>query len=88
MRTRKKFRENFSPVLLAETPFRCFITDVAKVKARKVASYNGRKPDLRAEAVVIRDLVDSVIKEGKAKAFLIDHGFATKGGRLAKRYGG
>ncbi len=54
----------------------------------KAPTKNARNSGLKAETEKIRALAKRLIQEGKAKAFLIEHGFATKGGRLTKRYGG
>jgi hypothetical protein len=68
---------------LANRIFRCFSIPVAgSTRKRQQVS------DFRAEAKRIRLLVDRLIDEGKTKAFLVEHGFATTSGKLAKRYGG
>jgi hypothetical protein len=35
-----------------------------------------------------RDFADKLIREGKAKEFLVEHGFVKQTGGLTKRYGG
>ncbi len=37
---------------------------------------------------MIRDFADKLIKDGKAKEFLVEHGFVKPNGGLTKRYGG
>jgi hypothetical protein len=36
----------------------------------------------------MREHTAKLIKNGEARQFLIKHGFATKSGKLTKRYGG
>ncbi len=62
---------------------RCFVFPVPKTK-----STNQRSEDRKQEARMIRDFADKLIREGKAKDFLVEHGFHTPGGKLTKRYGG
>lgn len=54
----------------------------------KEKSRNPRNEDRKAEIRIIRDFADKLIREGKAKDFLVEHGFHTPGGKLTKRYGG
>jgi len=61
----------------------CFDTDVAKEK-----SNNSRSDDRKAEARKITAFVGRLIQEGKAKEFLVEHGFVKQTGGLTKRYGG
>ena len=61
----------------------CFAPPVPKAKSK-----NPRSDDRKAEIRIIRDLADKLIREGKAKEFLVEHGFHTAGGKLTKRYGG
>lgn len=61
----------------------CFADAVPKEK-----SSNPRNDDRKAEIRIIRDFADKLIREGKAKEFLVQHGFHTPGGKLTKRYGG
>ena len=42
----------------------------------------------REETRMIRDFVGTLVKDGKAKEFLVEHGFVKKSGGLTKRYGG
>ncbi|MCH7224540.1 hypothetical protein [Haloferula sp. A504] len=44
--------------------------------------------DRKAEAEAIRLFAARLIEEGKAREFLVEHGFLTPTGRLPKRYGG
>lgn len=61
----------------------CFAKAVPKVK-----SNNLRNVDRKAEIQIIRDFADRLIREGKAKEFLVQHGFVKQSGGLTKRYGG
>jgi hypothetical protein len=54
----------------------------------KTKSTNQRSEDRKQEARMIRDFADKLIREGKAKDFLVEHGFHTPSGKLTKRYGG
>ncbi len=49
---------------------------------------NPRTEDRKAELRIIRDFADKLIREGKAKEFLVEHGFVKQNGGLTKRYGG
>ncbi len=49
---------------------------------------NPRSEERKAELRIIREFADKLIREGKAKEFLVEHGFHTPGGKLTKRYGG
>jgi hypothetical protein len=49
---------------------------------------NPRNEERKAELRIIREFADKLIREGKAKDFLVEHGFHTRGGKLTKRYGG
>lgn len=46
------------------------------------------KIDFAKEAKLMREHTAKLIKNGEARQFLIKHGFATKSGKLTKRYGG
>lgn len=61
----------------------CFAPSVSKEKPK-----NPRNDDRKAEARKINEFVGRLIEEGKAKEFLVEHGFVTPAGRLTKRYGG
>lgn len=61
----------------------CSFSVMAKLKR----SYT-RNEERKAEIRIIRDFVDKLISEGKAKAFLVEHGFVKQTGGLTKRYGG
>lgn len=61
----------------------CFALPVSKEK-----SNNPRNDDRKAEIRIIHDFVDKLIREGKAKEFLVEHGFVKQTGGLTKRYGG
>jgi hypothetical protein len=54
----------------------------------KEKSNNPRNDDRKAELRIIRDFADTLIREGKAKEFLVEHGFVKQTGGLTKRYGG
>lgn len=54
----------------------------------KQASSQTDKPDFAKEAKLMREYAAKLIKKGEARQFLIKHGFATKEGKLTKRYGG
>lgn len=44
-----------------------------------------------ATTIVAKDIstkVNKLVSEGKAKSFLVEHGFVTPTGKLPKRYGG
>jgi hypothetical protein len=47
-----------------------------------------QKPDHHKETAMIRQFVDQLIERGETRNFLVKHGFATKSGKLTKRYGG
>lgn len=49
---------------------------------------NPRTEERKAELRVIRDFADKLIREGRAREFLVEHGFHTPSGKLTKRYGG
>lgn len=53
-------------------------------KARK----NPRHEERKAEIQIVRDFADKLIREGRAKEFLVEHGFVKQNGGLTKRYGG
>jgi hypothetical protein len=69
--------------LLATEAEPCSSSTVAETKEQKRP-----ENDRKAEAEAIRLFVGRLIEEGKAKEFLVEHGFLTPGGRLPKRYGG
>ena len=69
--------------LLATDVEPCSSSPVAKTKEQKHP-----ENDRKAEAEAIRLFVSRLIEEGKAKEFLVEHGFLTPAGRLPKRYGG
>lgn len=54
----------------------------------KEKSNNPRNEDRKAEIRIIRDFEDKLIREGKAKEFLVEHGFVKQTGGLTKSYGG
>lgn len=54
----------------------------------KERSKNPRTEDRKAELRIIRGFADKLIREGRAKEFLVEHGFHTPDGKLTKRYGG
>ena len=82
MRDSRQFLESHR-IPLASLAYFCFARNVSKEK-----SSNSRNDDRKAEIRIIRDFADKLIREGKAKEFLIQHGFHTPGGKLTKRYGG
>lgn len=49
---------------------------------------SNRNEERKAEVRVIREFADQLIRDGKAKEFLVKHGFHTPSGKLTKRYGG
>lgn len=51
-------------------------------------SSNTRNEERKVELRIIREFADKLIREGKAKEFLVEHGFHTRAGKLTKRYGG
>lgn len=61
----------------------CFLEAVADTKEK-----NRQQNDRKAEAESIQLFAARLIEQGKAKDFLVDHGFLTPTGRLPKRYGG
>jgi hypothetical protein len=61
----------------------CFVSRVPKEKRS-----NPRNDDRKAEIRIIRDFAGKLIREGKAKEFLVQHGFVKHSGGLTKRYGG
>jgi hypothetical protein len=61
----------------------CFSSLVSK-KLTKNPRHEERKAELR----IIRGFADKLIREGRAKDFLVEHGFHTPDGKLTKRYGG
>jgi len=65
-----------------ETP--CLATGVTKEKTAGPDKPSDRKTETRR----IGEFVERLIEEGKAKTFLVQHGFVTPSGRLTKRYGG
>lgn len=69
--------------LLATKAAPCVPLSVAEAKEK-----NRPQNDRKAEAEAIRLFVARLIEQGKAKDFLVDHGFLTPTGRLPKRYGG
>ncbi len=62
--------------------------DRAFFPVSKEKSNNPRNDDRKAELRIIRDFADTLIREGKAKEFLVEHGFVKQTGGLTKRYGG
>jgi hypothetical protein len=54
----------------------------------KEKANNPRNDDRKAEIRIIRDFADKLIREGRAKEFLVEHGFVKRTGGLTKRYGG
>jgi len=54
----------------------------------KKLTKNPRHEERKTELRIIRGFADKLIREGRAKEFLIEHGFHTPGGKLTKRYGG
>lgn len=61
----------------------CLVSPVPKEK-----SNNPRSEERKAEIRIVREFADKLIREGKAREFLVEHGFHTPGGKLTKRYGG
>jgi|LakMenEpi03Aug12_release.lakeMendotaPanAssembly.Ray.scaffolds.fasta_scaffold3488040_1 hypothetical protein len=61
----------------------CLPSSVAK-KLTKNPRHEERKAELR----IIRGFADKLIREGRAKEFLVEHGFVKQTGGLTKRYGG
>ena len=49
---------------------------------------NTRDEERKAEIRIIREFVDKLIREGKAREFLVENGFVKQTGGLTKRYGG
>jgi hypothetical protein len=54
----------------------------------KKLTKNPRHEERKAELRIIRDFADKLIRDGKAREFLVEHGFHTPSGKLTKRYGG
>ena len=54
----------------------------------KKLSKNPRHEERKAEIRIVREFADKLIREGKAKEFLVEHGFVRQTGGLTKRYGG
>jgi hypothetical protein len=54
----------------------------------KTDSSPNKNAQRKEESRIIRDFIGTLIKDGKAKEFLVEHGFAKKSGGLTKRYGG
>lgn len=54
----------------------------------KPKSSNTRNEERKAEIRIIREFADRLIREGKAKEFLVENGFVKQTGGLTKRYGG
>jgi hypothetical protein len=54
----------------------------------KQSTKNPRHEERKAEIQIIRDFADKLIREGRAKEFLVEHGFVKQNGGLTKRYGG
>lgn len=61
----------------------CFAFRVSKKSTK-----NPRHEERKAEIQIIRDFADKLIREGRAKEFLVEHGFVKQNGGLTKRYGG
>ena len=53
----------------------------------KPKSSNTRSEERKAEVRMIREFADKLIREGKAKEFLVENGFVKQTGGLTKRYG-
>jgi len=51
-------------------------------------SSNTRVEERKAEVRMIREFADKLIREGKAREFLVENGFVKRTGGLTKRYGG
>ena len=47
-----------------------------------------RNEERKAELRMMREFPDKLIREGKAREFLVKHGFVKPSGGLTKRYGG
>jgi len=54
----------------------------------KKLTKNPRHEERKAELRIIRGFADKLIREGRAKEFLVEHGFVKQTGGLTKRYGG
>jgi hypothetical protein len=78
----KKSRDH-PKIPLGDRRSMCFGSPVAK-KLTKNPRHEERKAELR----IIRGFADKLIREGRAKDFLVEHGFHTPDGKLTKRYGG
>jgi hypothetical protein len=61
----------------------CFVCCVPRKN-----STTTRNADRKAEIQAIREFAEKLIRDGKAKQFLVDHGFVKQSGGLTKRYGG
>ncbi len=57
----------------------------AMAKTKSNPNGNARRKE---ETRMIRDFIGTLVKEGKAKEFLVEHGFVKESGGLTKRYGG
>ena len=68
---------------LVKSMIRCFVVSVAKTKTN--LSQNEKR---MKESRMFRQFVEELIKDGKAKEFLVEHGFVKPNGGLTKRYGG
>jgi hypothetical protein len=49
---------------------------------------NTRNEERKAEIRIIREFAEKLIREGKAREFLVENGFVKQTGGLTKRYGG
>lgn len=80
--TLKKSRDH-PKIPLGDRRSMCFASTVPK-KLTKNPRHEERKAELR----IIRGFADKLIREGRAREFLVEHGFHTPSGKLTKRYGG